>query len=477
MTRRTLLLSAATALALAAAPSALADSDLYVGVTVLDPEAETRTPDTWLLVEDGLIAAIGAGAPPPDVVANEIHDLAGLYALPGLIDTHAHLTLGPVSVGADASGPYMDASSNPDIAAHNARLLLAYGVTTVRNPGGDVEGSRDYARRLGDGEIVGPEMLFAGPVIDRAPLPLRGLADIPTPERGVGDIAREHAAAGVDYIKLYMRLSEADVAEGIEAAHAAGLPVIAHLDDVSWMTAARLGVDALVHMMPTSPDLLPADAREAYAATARGGPFDFYEWYEAADLDAPAIAEMLASLEERRIHLDATLIVFEPAFWSDDPAVRDRDIALAHPVMLENWRTVMNYELIYTPDDFARAKAVWPKLLELTRRAWEAGVPMTIGTDLGNPYVAPGVSMSREMALHVEAGVPAWAVLRMATSDAADILGIGERTGRIAEGKEADVAFLAADPSADVANAARVRAILNNGALLQAADLIRGTTP
>jgi imidazolonepropionase-like amidohydrolase len=102
---------------------------------------------------------------------------------------------------------------------------------------------------------------------------------------------------------------------------------------------------------------------------------------------------------------------------------------------------------------------------------------MTIGTDLGNPYVAPGVSMSREMALHVEAGVPAWAVLRMATSDAADILGIGERTGRIAEGKEADVAFLAADPSADVANAARVRAILNNGALLQAADLIRGTTP
>jgi imidazolonepropionase-like amidohydrolase len=471
MTRRTLLASAATALALAAAPSAFADSDLYVGVTLLDPEAETRTPDTWLLVEDGLIAAIGAGAPPPDLVADEIHNLGGIYALPGLIDTHVHLTLGPVSVGADAGGPYMDASSNSDVAAHNARLLLAYGVTTVRNPGGDIEGSHDYERRVRDGEIVGPEMLFAGPVIDRTPLPLRGLADTPSPERSVGDIVREHAAAGADYIKLYMRLTEDDIAEGIAAAHAAGLPAIAHLDDVSWTTAAELGVDALVHMMPTSPALLPADVRESYLATARGGPFDFYEWYEAADLDAPAIAEMLATLAERRIPLDATLIVFEPAFWADDPAVRDRDIALAHPVMVENWRTIMNYELIYAPGDFARAKVVWPKLLELTGRAYEAGVPMTIGSDLGNPYVSPGVSMSREMALHAEAGIPAWAILRMATTDAADLLGIGDRTGHIAEGFEADVAFFVADPSTDIANVAEVHAALNDGVLLLAVDL------
>jgi imidazolonepropionase-like amidohydrolase len=96
---------------------------------------------------------------------------------------------------------------------------------------------------------------------------------------------------------------------------------------------------------------------------------------------------------------------------------------------------------------------------------------MTIGSDLGNPYVSPGISMSREMALHVEAGVPPWAVLRMATSDAADLLGIGDRTGRIAQGREADVAFLADDPITDIANAARVESILNNGALLSAAEL------
>ena len=99
---------------------------------------------------------------------------------------------------------------------------------------------------------------------------------------------------------------------------------------------------------------------------------------------------------------------------------------------------------------------------------------MTIGDDFGNPYVPPGASVAREMALHVEAGIPVWAVLRMATCDAADILRIGDRTGRIARGLEADVVFLTADPVADVTNAARVHAVLNNGRFLPAGDLRGG---
>ena len=69
---------------------------------------------------------------------------------------------------------------------------------------------------------------------------------------------------------------------------------------------------------------------------------------------------------------------------------------------------------------------------------------------------------------------PSGAVLRMATCDAADILRIGDRTGRIARGLEADVVFLTADPAADVMNAARVHAVLNNGRFLPAGDLRGG---
>ncbi|WP_262423660.1 hypothetical protein [Brevundimonas denitrificans] len=67
--------------------------------------------------------------------------------------------------------------------AHNARRLLAYGVTTVRNPGGDMAASRAYDEARAAG-LPGPEALQAGEVIDRSPFPVIGLADRPSETRG-----------------------------------------------------------------------------------------------------------------------------------------------------------------------------------------------------------------------------------------------------------------------------------------------------
>ncbi|WP_262423659.1 hypothetical protein [Brevundimonas denitrificans] len=87
--------------------------------------------------------------------------------------------------------------------------------------------------------------------------------------------------------------------------------MIAHLSDVSWTRAADLGVDALVHMMPVSPDLLPPDRREAYVASRRQGAFAFFEWYEAVDLDAPEIETMIRTLAREQVHVDATLVALK----------------------------------------------------------------------------------------------------------------------------------------------------------------------
>jgi hypothetical protein len=227
-------------------------------------------------------------------------------------------------------------------------------------------------------------------------------------------------------------------------------------------------------MMPVSPDLLPQERRQAYIAGRRPGGFAFFEWYEAADLDAPEVREMIATLARRRVHLDATLVVFEAAFRGNDPAFLARDREYDHPAMVANWRSVFRFDLGWQPDDYRRAQAVWPRVLELTRRMYEAGVPMTIGTDQANPFVAPGISVSREMALHQEAGIPAWAVLRMATSDASRILGLSERTGALRPGLEADILFIAADPRPDLNRVADVRWVINNGVLLSPGRLRAG---
>jgi imidazolonepropionase-like amidohydrolase len=95
-----------------------------------------------------------------------------------------------------------------------------------------------------------------------------------------------------------------------------------------------------------------------------------------------------------------------------------------------------------------------------------AGVPMMIGTDGGG-----GVLIGREMELHRDAGIPAWDVLRMATSAAADIMGMGDRVGRIEQGYDADLVILDADPLADVRAVDRVHAVINNGKFVTPSEL------
>lgn len=442
-----------------------ATARVYAGATLIDPASETLQPDAWIAVRDGRIEAVGSGPPPAHLGA--VADVTGLYAMPGLFDTHAHVGLGPLeAVNDPQTGVSMRVLERPDIMAHDAARLLAHGVTTVRNPGGDLQVSHRYDAAVAANPLYGPEARHAGEVIDNSAFPIHGLVTRPSPDQGVAAIVRRQIGDGADFIKLYESLSEAEVAAGIAQAHALDREAIGHLSDVSWTRAAELGIDALVHMMPISPDLLPADRREAYRASRRPGGFAFFEWYEAVDLDAPEIARMIAVLAERDVHVDATLVAFEPAFWGDDPTVLDRDAEQIHPDMRANWDAGFRFDAGWGPEDYRRARAVWPKVLELTRRMAVGGVPLTIGTDMANPFIAPGASVRREMKLYVEAGVPNWQVLRMATSDAARLLGLGQRLGRLAPGMEADIVFLGGDPVASIDAVGDVHLVLVNGIAL-----------
>lgn len=475
MSMKTLTAAAALAAAIALpAFPAQAEPHLYWGATLLDPTEARATPNAWIVVDGGKIVRTGRGRPPRDIPAGHRHDFRGHFLLPGLFDTHAHVALGPLAVKVEGGKPRLEVAYDPAIVAHNGRMLLAYGVTTIRDTGEATEHGTAYARDERAGRILGPEALMAGDIIDRSPMDLVGLlANLP----GAGPIdaiVRRQKEAGVDYIKLYAHLTEDDLAQGIAAAHTQGLKAVGHLESVSWTRAAELGIDGITHMMPTHADLLAPDKREAYRTTTRGGGFTFFEWFEAADLDGPEIRQMIATLKKKNVHVDATLIVFYLTFFGDQPAIRDADLAIAPPALVANWRGGFRFDAGWKPEDYRRAQAVWPKVLKLTRMLYEAGVPMTLGTDMANPFTAPGVSLSREMELHRQAGIPAWAVLRMATSDAARILGMDHRTGRIAPGYEADAVFLEADPRRDMAAMRQVAAVLNDGELLDPEALKRG---
>lgn len=449
--------------ALLSAPAVgMASPTAYYGLTVIDPVAETRTPDSYIVVEGGKIVAMGTGEPPAIPAVNR-KDFRGRFALPGLFDMHAHISIGPLRGRAVDGKPVFDSSGNDSITRHAALMLLAHGITTIRDPGGEAARLVAYRDAVAAGDLLGPEARVAGEIIHRSPFPVEGLITPVSQTAEVPALVRSQAEAGVDFVKLYEGLTADDLAAGIAEARRAGVDTIAHLSDVSWTRAAELGVDALVHSIPISPDLLPRGRRAAYRASRRSGSYAFFEWYEQADLDAPEMRAMIRTLARRNVRFDATMIAFQLAFWGDDRAVRDRDVWAAHPAFVENWRTKFSFDVGWQPSDYARAKAIWPKVLRLVRMLYEAGVPMTIGTDMNNPFVAPGASLAREMQLHADAGIPAWAVLRMATSEAARALGMEHRTGRLRPGMEADIVFLAADPSTDLAATGNPVGVLADG--------------
>jgi imidazolonepropionase-like amidohydrolase len=90
-----------------------------------------------------------------------------------------------------------------------------------------------------------------------------------------------------------------------------------------------------------------------------------------------------------------------------------------------------------------KAAAIGPVIHDTFRRAYEAGVPIVFGTDTG---VSPHGDNAREFGLMVEAGMPPMEAIRSATSVAAEFLGIEERYGSLAKGKQADVVAVPGNP-------------------------------
>jgi imidazolonepropionase-like amidohydrolase len=109
---------------------------------------------------------------------------------------------------------------------------------------------------------------------------------------------------------------------------------------------------------------------------------------------------------------------------------------------------------------------------ENLRRLHAAGVRIAMGTDAGNPGTAHGPSVYREMEAMQAAGMSAADVFRASTLTAAQAMGLERETGTIEPGKRADLVVFDADPTADIANARRVRIVVRNGALYGRAELL-----
>jgi imidazolonepropionase-like amidohydrolase len=437
------------------------------GVTIIDGNGGPPVESGVILVSGERIEAVGPAAAVRIPTDARIVRLEGKYVVPGFIDMHAHVAFGPA--GHDSTGYWL--RYDPDASRRMTTTLLQYGITTIRNPGGPTAESIALRDDVRLGRLVGPRIFTAGAILDQSEW--RGLTTKVVTEADVRAEVDRQAAIGVDYIKLYAGLTPKLVEAGIDQAHRHGIKTIGHLFATTWTAAATAGIDGLVHVTPGSPLLLTPVRRAEFLKHLRGSQF-MLEWFDYVDYESTEYGDMVRALVSHHVSVDPTLVVFEAMAWGDDPRITaSPDLATAPQSLLSTWRDGFQLTQGWKPEDFAVTRRSWPRVLEFVKRLHDAGVSLTVGTDVPNPWIAPGTSFHRELSLLVSAGLTPADVIRMATKNGAEALGIGTDVGTVTAGKLADLVILDANPLERIENTRSITWVITRGHWWKPAELAR----
>ncbi len=460
----------ALALTIAASQAAAQSIVAIRGATVIDGTGAAPQADRTVIIRNDRIAAVGEARATPIPRGARVIEGKGLYIVPGFIDTHAHYSVGPVSIDRSKTPATLHMTYDHAASIASLRTLLGFGITTIRNPAGPTLQSLALRDSVRLGFMRGPRIFTAGEVLDFTTA--EGLVTtVGSAEDVRAEVARQ-AAMGVDYVKLYALLRPELIRAGIDEAHKHGVRAIGHLYLTSWTQAANAGMDGFVHITPGTAQLLPASQREAFMKRFRGTQF-MLEWFNFLDLASPEISEMTSAMLAHHVSVDPTLVIFEAMAWGDSTRITaGPDLRYAPASMLDGWRKNFTLTTGWTPDDYDEARRAWPKALAFTKHLYDAGILLTAGTDMGNPWTVPGVSFHRELELLVQAGISPLAVLSIATRNGAQSLGILSDVGTVTVGKRADLVALEADPSRDIRNTRRIAWVMHNGQLLRPRDLL-----
>lgn len=420
------------------------------GAVLIDGNGGVPVPQAVVLVENGLIRAAGPAGDIQVPPGAERIDLRGRFLMPGLIDMHAHAMV------PRCTGPGQPLQFDRQVSERMLGVLLDFGITTARSPATPTTEGVAIRDAVASGQVAGPRLFVSAELINGARK---------TPE-DVRAAVRAELASPVDFIKLYSGLSPEAVRAGIEEAHAAGVRVIGHLGRTSWTDGARMGIDFLTHATGWSVEDLPAENAERYrqALGARGPMRARIDWLELFDPQTPAVTAMIDELVRRRISVDPTLVAFDSKFTApSNDRYRANPGRAVVPEMLADWERCGTPTDDWTADDYARMARAWPRLLRLVNRYHSAGVLLTAGSDVTNPWVIPGESLHQELELLVAAGIPPAEVLRIATRNGAEALGVLGEVGTVEAGKRADLLVLERDPIAAIGNTRSIVSVMQGG--------------
>ncbi len=373
-----------------------------------------------VVVSGGKIRSIGASDVPAG--ARTI-DLGDLTLLPGLIDAHTHLTM-------DISGDWVTRSVRElpaDAAlrgAHNARLTLLAGFTTVRDVGAGGFADISLMNAIDAGMVIGPRMIPSAHAIGIT----GGHCDETGWAPGVNELSwKEGVADGVDEVVKAVRYQIKHGAKVIKVCATAGV----------------LSFDATLGAQQLSDEELRAIVQEANRHGLK-------------------VAAHAHGTEGIKAAVRAGVASIEHGSMLDDQAIELMKRSGTYLVPTAYLFSTFHFDSM-PPAIAAKARQAIPLAQESHRRAIRAGVKIALGTDAA---VYPHGDNARELATYVDYGMRPADALRAATVNAADLLGVTDRAV-IAAGKLADLIAVRGNPLEDVRVLEQVRWVMKAGEVVK----------
>lgn len=433
------------------------------GVAVFDSRRAQVLPGKTVLIEGGKVLAIQDASEPFE--AEQTIEGKGRLLTPGFVDTHIHL-MQDFAIARDVSPERLEESRRAEYFATLAERYIGNGTTTLVDMGQSEAWLETSIGWIRDPSLGIPDLFVVGGALcsildwDRQPPPHHvQLAD--------AQAARAKVAAyqefGIEHLKLYWKLEAPEMQAIVQEADERGMRLYAHIDNniASMRDAMELGVRHFEHFFTLIPGILDLGSIRPLVLRKYGlretRTLDEFAasmvlFFDYIRHDEFLNVEMMALLEELGASggsISTALNVLATA------AGRSRVFSSFDHFPLRSEAELPSFD----QQAKERLSRAFDSMLHYLLQAHELGVTLRIGTDTRKG----GEALLAELALLVEAGIPAEEVLRIATWNGARCLGIEDRSGAIEPGRRADLVLFSQNPLEDPAHFFADKTVFHGG--------------
>ena len=371
---------------------------------LFDGRSDTYQEDVDIIISGNRIREIG-----PQIIRDaKVVNMSDKTVMPGLFEMHGHMG---------------------GLSESQGRAWLAFGITSVRDPGSEPYTAKERQEAWDSGRRIGPRTHITGYLADgnRVYYPIaEGLVSVEHVERAI----ERTRLLQLDFIKTYVRLPDEWQKLVVDAAHGMGIPTSSH----ELFPAVNHGMDHVEHFGGTS--------RRGYQPKVSQTGYIY--------------GDVINLLAKSGMGITPTLVL--PGF----AVIATED---------EDFFETPQFEAFYGPQvktglkmffsRMATASTVSKANASALRELVDAGALVVTGTD--SPFVPYGAGLHAEFRLYVRAGLSPFETLYAATVSSATAAGVIDDTGTLEAGKLADIVVVDGDPLADIKDADNVVMTVKNG--------------